>query len=80
MKKSTLTWIGLLILTAVSALLSLLDGTYVIWGILCLAALKFIGVAFNFMELRKAHVFWKTATFLFLILFVAIVLYLIQNK
>jgi len=43
---------------------------YLVELILLLAALKFIGVAYYFMELKKAHVFWKTVTITFLIIFI----------
>lgn len=41
--------------------------------IMSIAAVKFYLVAFEFMELRKAHIFWKTATILICLLIVSIV-------
>lgn len=41
--------------------------------IMSIAAVKFYLVAFEFMELHKAHVFWKTATILICLLIVSIV-------
>ncbi len=42
--------------------------------ILALFMLKFLGVAFYFMELKKAHVFWKSAVIIFVLLFSTIIL------
>jgi hypothetical protein len=42
--------------------------------ILALFIAKFFGVAFYFMELKKAHVFWKSAIIIFMMLFSTIVL------
>ena len=70
MKKSaTITWIILIALTISSALVSNLDTKYVVLTILILSALKFFGIAFQFMEIRKAHVFWKTIIIGFIFLF-----------
>lgn len=41
--------------------------------IMSIAGAKFFLVAFEFMELRKAHIFWKTATILICLLIVSIV-------
>ena len=45
------------------------NGDYLIQIIMLLAVLKFIGVIFNYMELKKAHVFWKVAIISFISLF-----------
>lgn len=42
--------------------------------ILVLFMLKFLGVAFYFMELKKAHIFWKSALLIFASIFLGIVL------
>ncbi|MBE0424225.1 MAG: hypothetical protein IBX66_09845 [Lutibacter sp.] len=42
--------------------------------ILVLFMLKFLGVAFYFMELRTANVFWKSAVLIFVSIFLGIVL------
>jgi len=42
--------------------------------ILALFMLKFLGVVFYFMELKKAHVFWKSAIIIFVLLFSTIIL------
>ncbi len=80
MQKTTITLGSLLVLTIISTAVSNVDSSYTLIGILLLAALKFIGVSFYFMELKKAHAFWKAAIILFLILFLSIVLYLVHNN
>jgi len=64
----------LVILTAVSALISgkLINSAYTVTIIISLSILKFIGVSFYFMELKNAHVFWKTSILVFLCLFAII--------
>ena len=64
--------IGLTILTAFfSTQLSGLK--YVSIIILVLSAFKFILVSFNFIELKKAHAFWKAILVIYLIIFVSII-------
>ena len=80
MKKSSLyTWIVLIILTVLSGLISnyFFEVDYLVELILLLAALKFLAVAYYFMELKKAHVFWKTATIAFLIIFIGTIIVLL---
>jgi len=66
---ATITWIILIVLTITSALLSRIESKYIVFIILILSALKFFGVAFQFMEIKKAHVFWKTIIISFIFLF-----------
>ena len=73
-RTATITWIILIALTIASALCSNLNTTYVAIIILVLAALKFIGIAFQFMEIKKANPFWKGLLLGFLILFTTIIL------
>ncbi|WP_101448749.1 cytochrome C oxidase subunit IV family protein [Aquimarina sp. MAR_2010_214] len=73
-KTAIYTWILLLILTVVSALFSQVEGKYIVLVILILSVLKFIGVAFQFMELKNAHSFWKYAIIFFVLLFMVIVM------
>lgn len=54
-----ITWIVLIVLTIVTAVFANMEMKYVALIILGLAFLKLIGVAFFFMELKKANVFWK---------------------
>jgi len=70
MKNSTtITWIVLILLTITSAMISKIEGKYVVLIILILSALKFFGIAFQFMEINKAHLFWKTIIIGFIFLF-----------
>ena len=62
--------IALIILTIITAYFSLKN---VIFIILLLAFIKFILVTFYFMELKKAHSFWKVSIVLFLSLFLGII-------
>lgn len=73
-KSAILTWTILIILTIASALISKLDGAYIALIILILAALKFLGIAFQFMELKKAHTFWKGMIIGFLAVFALVIL------
>ncbi len=71
---SIITWILLLVLTIASAVFSNMQGNYVIPIIMALAVFKFIGVAFQFMELKKAHSFWKYLIVTYLVLFLVLIL------
>lgn len=73
-KQNIITWIILLVLTVIAGLVSSTSLTYVIPLILFLAALKFIGVAYNFMEMKKANVFWKILLVGYLVIFCVVVL------
>ena len=76
-KTAAITWIILLVLTLASALFSKLESKYIIFIILILAMLKFLGIAFQFMEMKKAHVFWKVLIIGFLVLFVIALLIIV---
>lgn len=65
-------------LTLISVVFSNYANGYMVFGIMVLAALKFVGISFYFMELKKAHSFWKLGLLLFLILFVALVLLFVK--
>jgi len=73
-KQNIITWVLLLVLTVVAGLVSSTSLTYVIPLILLLAVLKFIGVAFNFMEMKKANVFWKILLVGYLVIFCVVIL------
>lgn len=66
----------LLILTILAALVVTLDiGLKAASAlILVLFMLKFLGVAFYFMDLKKAHIFWKSAVLIFVLIFFGIIL------
>lgn len=71
-----ITLIVLIALTFVGALSSVFGGTGARWVpllIMLLAAVKFILVAFHFMELKKAHAFWRTSVITISVLLAALV-------
>lgn len=73
MKKNLFIKVLLLLigLTGISAVVAsgLLTTSFSQSIILFLSVLKFIGVSFYFMELKKAHFFWKSSVLIFLVLF-----------
>jgi hypothetical protein len=73
-KTSLTTLIALLTLTLLSVLCSFVQEKYIGAVILGLSLLKFIGVAFLFMDLRKAHIFWKATLLIFVTLFITLIL------
>jgi len=64
-------WLVLIILTITTALVSnsALSTIQAAMLILGLSVIKFLGVSFYFMELRKAHVFWKVSVLFYVLLF-----------
>lgn len=70
MRRSIITLVVLVILTILSAVVSNYVTDYTKTIILLLAGLKFIGITYFFMDLIKAHIFWRviTASFVFVIL------------
>ncbi|MDD3722856.1 MAG: cytochrome C oxidase subunit IV family protein [Lutibacter sp.] len=66
----------LIILTILAAFVVRLDiGLKVAAAItLALFMIKFLSVAFYFMELKKAHIFWKSAILIFVSIFLTIIL------
>ncbi|MDP2087794.1 MAG: cytochrome C oxidase subunit IV family protein [Flavobacteriaceae bacterium] len=68
--------LGLTFITAVLASQKLLIH-YTIEIIIILSILKFYGVVFYFMELKEAHLFWKTSIFIFTFLFAIITVIMI---
>ena len=73
-KQNIITWIILLTLTVIAGLVSGVELNYVVPLILLLAILKFIGVAFKFMEMKKANIFWKLILLSYLGIFCLILL------
>jgi len=64
-------WLVLIILTITTALvsnspLSTIQAAMLILG---LSVIKFLGVSFYFMELRKAHIFWKASILFYVLIF-----------
>jgi len=76
-KTSIITWVILIVLTIASALLSGIQSKYTVLLIMIISALKFIGVAFQFMELKKAHTFWRTLLVSFLAIYTMLILIII---
>lgn len=80
MKKSLLYTYGILIiLTFTTALVStsVAVSTLAVNIIMVISALKFIVVAFQFMELKKANSFWKITLIVLLILIVLVTVIII---
>lgn len=73
-KRIILIWVILVLLTITTGVISSFPIRNVAVVILVLSALKFMGVSFYFMQLKKAHVFWKTAVLIYVLLFLTIVL------
>ncbi|MFK5878298.1 MAG: cytochrome C oxidase subunit IV family protein [Flavobacteriaceae bacterium] len=76
MKKLNITLAVLILLTVFSAVTSKLEMKHAAIALLVLAVIKFIGIAFYFMDLRKAHTFWKVAILIFLLIFTTSILLL----
>jgi len=73
-KSNIITWIILLILTVIAGVISKTAISYIVPLILIFAVLKFIGVAFNFMEMKKANRAWKILLLGYLCVFVSVIL------
>ncbi len=77
MKNKNIITLGvLIILTVVTGLVSENHQSYQTANmfIMLLSGLKFLLVAFQFMELKKANIFWKMTLIVFIILFTSLVL------
>ena len=77
MKKKNIllfTWIALIVLTAVEYAFSEISTSAKIafFGIMLASFIKYIGVAFEFLELKHAHPFWKSFSVIIVLLFVTI--------
>lgn len=70
-------WILLLVLTIFSTIVSESNMLYASVLIIVLSIVKFLGVSFYFMELRKSHPFWKLSVLIFVVLFAITVIILI---
>lgn len=70
-KTLTIVWILLVILTITEYSLSeiSLPTKVVFFGILGASLLKYLGVAFEFLELKHAHGFWKFFTVTIVVIF-----------
>jgi len=72
-RKDIFTLIFLIFLTISTAFFSInyYDFKYIGLLILFLSGLKFVAVIFQFMEMKKAHAFWKAFIIIFLVAFIA---------
>ena len=65
----------LLTLTVATALLTKVNNSKIIIALILLfSGIKFLIVAFQFMELKKAHVFWKSSIIVFLMLMISVII------
>lgn len=64
----------LLVLTVVAGLVSQTAMAYLVPVIILLTAIKFMGVALNFMEMHKANGFWKALLVGYLVVFSALII------
>lgn len=73
-KQIFVVWLVLVFLSAIVAIVSntLESFNFVLEIIFLLSAVKFLLVSFYFMELQKAHLFWKASLVGFLLLFFVI--------
>ncbi len=75
-KKNLLsTWILLVFFTALIVFFSsfFADKIYLKFIVIFVSVLKFLAISFYFMEMKKAHTFWKASIIIFLVLFSVIV-------
>lgn len=72
-----ITLILLILLTIASAIIAQSTSTYTEIAILVLAGLKFVGIAYIFMDINKAHSFWKTAILIYTLIIVGVVIIII---
>ena len=72
-----ITWLILISLTITGFIFS--ESTFLKTGlavtIIFLYAIKFLGIGFQFMELKKAHIIWKAILISILIIFVSFISY-----
>ncbi|WP_281323395.1 cytochrome C oxidase subunit IV family protein [Flavobacterium aestivum] len=75
-KKLILTYVLLLLLTIATAWIANLFtiSTLVVSSLMVLAAFKFLLVAFQFMELKKANSFWKISLIVTLGLIIVVII------
>ena len=74
MKSAKITLVALVVLTILSAIVSNYAGKYAATLILLFAGLKFIGISYVFMDLIKAHPFWRSIVSVFVFIIIGIIL------
>ncbi|WP_420399273.1 cytochrome C oxidase subunit IV family protein [Flagellimonas sp.] len=77
-KTTTITWVFLVVLTILASFLSGIQGIYLVISIMILAGLKFLAVAFQFMELKIAHYFWQFLIVAYLLIFIVLLLLVLR--
>lgn len=68
-KTNIVTWAILMVLTVTGGLISRTSIHYTIPLIIIFTIIKFLGVAFNFMEMKKANSFWKILIVVYIVAF-----------
>jgi hypothetical protein len=78
-KHFILIWVILVTITVLAAISAqtLEHSKIIVHLILIFSAIKFLLVSFYFMEIKKAHVFWKTSLILFVLLFLTTTFFVI---
>ena len=76
MKHISYTYYLLLSFILLLAIFSIFDVSITFNLILLFTVMKFLLVAFNFMEIKIAHNFWKFSIAIFLALFVILILFI----
>ncbi len=66
-----------MVCTVLAGIASSMSHKYAVILILGLSIIKFMGVAFEFMELKVAHNFWKIAIIVYVLVFAGILLIII---
>lgn len=75
--KDLILWISLVVLTLLAYFFSeSAGGKILLYTLLIVTSIKFLGVGFQFMELKKAHGFWKISFVFLLVVFIGLVLIL----
>jgi heme/copper-type cytochrome/quinol oxidase subunit 4 len=71
-KKNTILWVVLMLLMLFNfwlAEMSPVTGKWTLLVILAVTLIKFLGVAFRFMELKEANIRWKAIFIVFILVF-----------
>lgn len=74
-----ISWLVLMLLVLTMAITSQFAGDIRFFGgiIFGLSAIKFIVVAYQFMEMKVAHSFWKIALLVYACIFIIVIVFLI---
>ena len=70
-------WVLIIMLIFLSALIANSSFVCAMESVLVISMLKFSGISFYFMGLRKAHIFWKSSVVIFVLLFSIITMLII---